>query len=76
MKITPPIPAPFKKYPFRNMQPGDFEYMEFENLYDLGLAQKAAHMARSKNGYRFITRKIGNGLNVWCTEADSKFWDD
>lgn len=75
MKNIPPLPKQIKKYPFRNMEPGDFEYMEFENLYDLCLAQSAARRAKERNGYRFVTRKVGNGLNVWCTEAESKFWD-
>lgn len=75
MKNNPPLPKMRKKYPFRNMEPGDFEYIEFENIEDLLLAQKAAGCAKSKNGYRFITRKTGLGLNVWCTEVESAFWD-
>lgn len=75
MKEFKPLPLPKKSYPFRKMEPGDFEYMEFVNLKDLQRAQNAAQRASEKNGYRFITRKTGLGLNVWCTEKDSDYWD-
>lgn len=56
------------KYPFSKMKPGDYELIEFKTDYALSIAQRCAHTTTRKNGYKFVTRKNGLTLQIWCIE--------
>lgn len=63
------------------MVPGDYACVDFKTFDDCKRHQKIAHIAIKRKGYKSVTRKTTINktkitLEIWCTEADSKFWDD
>lgn len=64
---NPPLPER-SKYPFLKMSPGDYKSLDFSNYNDLSKAQVNAHNTSKRTGYKFITRKEGLTLQIWCIE--------
>lgn len=71
----PPVPER-RKYPFSKMVPGDYKSLEFANYADLSRAQMNAHNTHKSTGYKFVTRKNGLTLQVWCIEKPDPFFGD
>ena len=72
---TPPIPGR-NKYPFTKMVPGDYKELTFINNKDLSRAQIVAHSTSKSTGYKFVTRKNGLTLQVWCIAKPDPFFGE
>ncbi len=72
---TPPIPERCK-YPFRKMVPGDYKELKFINYKDLSKAQIVAHNTCKNTGNKFVTRKNGLTLQVWCIAKPDPFFGE
>lgn len=71
----PPLPEK-SKYPFSKMVPGDYKELEFISYKDLARAQMNAHNTHKRTGYKFVTRKSGLTLQVWCTAKPDPFFGE
>ncbi len=72
---TPPVPE-MNKYPFIKMVPGDYKELRFINNKDLSVAQVVAHNTSKRTGYKFVTRKNGFTLRVWCIAKPDPFFGE
>lgn len=72
---TPPVPER-NKYQFGKMIPGDYRTYNFATHKDLLKAQVNAHNAGTRTGNKFVTRKNGLTLQVWCTAKPDPFFGE
>lgn len=71
----PEIPE-IKKYPFTKMETGDYAEIVFKTQKELSTAQRCANMASCRGKYKFVTRKNGLTLRVWCIAKPDPFFGE
>jgi len=64
------------KYPFKDMEIGDYVKIKFDSDGDAMKARIAAVSYASVHKIKFTTRRIGNTLEVWRTAAVDPFFGE